>query len=69
MTFEGYSGSGWILFSYDATGRSRSVAAEACRIIFGRIRTDGPKARSTMLDREGPLRPGGTAGLASLRAG
>ncbi len=38
---EGYAGKEWILLSYDASGSSRSAAAEVCRIIFGRTRTGG----------------------------
>lgn len=41
MTLERYHGGEWILLSYDASGRSRSAAAEVCRIIFGRTRSDG----------------------------
>ncbi len=40
MTLEGYCGGEWILLSYDATGQSRAAAAEVCRLIFGRTRTD-----------------------------
>ncbi len=40
MTLDGYTGSEWILLSYDASGGSRAAAAEVCRIIFGRKRTE-----------------------------
>ena len=36
---DGYQGE-WILLSYDATGTSRPAAVQACRLIFGRRRTD-----------------------------
>ncbi len=39
MTLDGYTGGEWILLSYDASGGSRSAAAEVCRIIFGRTRS------------------------------
>ncbi len=41
MVLEGYAGGDWILLSYDASSSSRPAAAEVCRIIFGRTRTDG----------------------------
>ncbi|OGS50086.1 MAG: hypothetical protein A3K65_05965 [Euryarchaeota archaeon RBG_16_68_12] len=38
MTSEGYSGSDYVLLSYDVRGARRSAAVEVCRIIFGRRR-------------------------------
>ncbi len=37
---DGYDGER-VLLSYDATGTSRPAAVQACRLIFGRRRTDG----------------------------
>lgn len=40
MTTQGPSVPERILLSYDASGQSRAAAAEVCRMIFGRTRTD-----------------------------
>ena len=34
-----------VLLSYDVSGSARSVAARACQIVFGRIRTSGGRVR------------------------
>ena len=39
FVIDGYQGE-QILLSYDATGTSRPAAVQACRLIFGRRRTD-----------------------------
>ncbi len=44
VTLKGYTGGEWVLLSYDASGHSRAAAAEVCRLIFGRTRTD-PEGR------------------------
>lgn len=38
MVLEGYEGER-VLLSYDVDGTARSVAARACQIVFGRVRT------------------------------
>jgi len=57
MTIEGYSGSDYELLSYDVKQTRRSVAVEVCRIVFGRIRSDGAEGRKYV--KEGFIhRPG-----------
>jgi hypothetical protein len=57
MTIEGCSGSDHELLSYDVKQTRRSVAVEVCRIVFGRIRSDGAEGRKHM--KEGFIhRPG-----------
>jgi len=41
MTLAGSEDPGRILLSYDVLGSSRSTAVRVCRIVFGRVRTDG----------------------------
>ena len=44
MTIEGYEGER-ILISYDVSGAARSVAAQVCQIVFGRLRVSEGSSR------------------------
>lgn len=49
MTLEGYTGSDYVLLSYDVAGAARATAVEVCRIVFGRVRMGAPPRRKREL--------------------
>jgi len=57
MTIEGYEGER-VLLSYDVSGAARSVAAQVCQIVFGRVRVSERDGGARYIEKGFIHRPG-----------